>query len=157
MADDGTKVDRLLVPGKRDVLVAWEISNHLVGGATAAEATAAMIDYGTASKAAGWRVVVLTVLPRSSPATPAGWPEQSTAANSDLRAAFPIPGSHPRVSLPTGPSWADVLVDVAANPAIGDQGDELETTYYVDRVHMTDAGYAQVAGDVVNGVRQIVG
>ena len=72
------------------------------------------------------------MLPRSDTAAPADFEAKRTAFNADLRQ-----------------TWAShfaALVDVAADPRIGDAGDELDPTYYdADRVHLKATGLAIVA------------
>jgi hypothetical protein len=72
------------------------------------------------------------MLPRSDTAAPADFEAKRAAFNADLRQ-----------------NWAShfaALVDVAADPRIGDAGDELDPAYYdADRVHLKAAGLAIVA------------
>ena len=51
---------------------------------------------------------------------------------------------------------ADALADMGADATIGPAGAEMNTTYFdTDRVHMTNAGYAVVAGLVSVAIQGI--
>jgi len=81
-------------------------------------------------RAAGFTVVVLTVLPSSVPATF----EASRQAFNDL-------------VRDTWPSFADGIVDIAADPRIGDPLDNLDQKFYqADALHLNNAGNAVMAG-----------
>lgn len=141
--DADTDVDPLYDAGtyEHNVLVAWEGTNDLYFGASAADAYAALVAYCQARQAAGWTVVVATLLPRGDfPGTstlPGGDPEaehetRRQAVNALIRANWA--------------TFADALADVAADARIGDDGDEDGATYYAgDGVHLSNAGYAAVA------------
>lgn len=80
-------------------------------------------------RAAGFRIVVLTLLPRSKPAH---FEDDRLALNALLRDDWP--------------SFVDGLADIAADHRIGDPMDNLNRKYYhLDGTHPTDAGYAVMA------------
>jgi len=121
--------------GGKNVCVLWGGTNDLVsvgGNQSAATALARVYGYADDLRAQGFTVVGLTMLPRSDVAAPADFEAKRAAFNADLRQ-----------------TWAShfaALVDVAADPRIGDAGDELDTAYYdADRVHLNAAGLAIVA------------
>lgn len=116
----------------RPVLIAWGGTNDLFGGASAATTYSRLVTYCQARQAAGWRVVVLTILPRSNVGTPGTFEADRQTVNTNMRTNWP--------------TFADALADVAADARLGDAGDETNATYYADLVHLTDAGYAIVAG-----------
>lgn len=118
----------------RCILVAWEGRNDMVvNGITGAQAFANMKAYCQARRAAGWKVVVLTMLP-------------TTAVDETHRGDYNTP------IRATWRTFADGLADVAADPRIGDAGDALDTTYFYDGTHMTDAGYAIIAQTVAGAL-----
>jgi hypothetical protein len=135
-ADAARQIDGYTIGALRPkkVCVAWEITNELYAGLSAETAYANFISYCTARRAVGWKVVALTVLPRSNDGTPGDFESKRQAVNSSLRQNWA--------------DFADALADVAADARIGDAGDELDTAYYPDRVHLNAAGYAIVAGIV---------
>lgn len=119
----------------KNVCVAWEITNDLFFGASTNTAWNNISTYCSGRRTAGFKVVVLTVLPRSDAGTPGDFETKRQGMNAMLRADYS--------------SFADGLADVASNSNIGDAGDELNTTYYnADKVHMTETGYGVVAGIV---------
>ena len=98
-------------------------------GSSAASVYAALQDYCRARRAAGFRVLVLTVLPSDRPET---FEATRLAYDAMLRQGWP--------------KFADGLVDVAADQRIGDTGDEYDGQFYLDdELHLTDAGYAVMA------------
>lgn len=128
-ADAATQIDPLLNDGRPlHILVAWEIANDY--HVSFAQRMANFWAYCDARKAAGWQVVVLTLI------ASAGVPEEDrTPINAAVRADW---ADH-----------ADALADVALDPRIGAAGAEYNPTYYVDPwVHMIAAGKAIVAGIV---------
>lgn len=129
-----TMVDSLLADQSKKVHAVWIGTNDLAAPlGTGAEIYALMADYCTARRAAGWDALIVgTILPRSNAGLPAGFEARRQEFNTLLRADY---------------SFADALMDVAADTRIGDAGDELDTTYYnIDRVHLVEAGSAVVAG-----------
>jgi lysophospholipase L1-like esterase len=143
-ADAAAQVDPLFSPQRdANVLVVWEGTNDLAYGTSppldAAQAYRHLASYSTARRKAGFRVVVCTVLPREGSA-------RFDAARSDLNERLRAGWRR----------FADALADVAADPAIGPAGAELDTTYYRDTVHLTPAGYGLVARRVAAAVRELL-
>ncbi len=98
-------------------------------GADPTTVYAGLKEYCALRRAAGFKVIVLTVLPRKL------WPAfeaARTAYNQLLRQ--------------TWPEFADGLADIAADPRIGDQFDNLDLRYYrADATHPNNAGCAVMA------------
>lgn len=133
IADAAAQIDSLYDPDMlKNVVVFWEVTNDLKLGATRADAQARMVQYCQARKAAGWSVVVLTILPRTQVGLPETFEDDRIAINSYILANYA--------------SFADAVADVASDSRIGDYGDSNDTTYFYDGVHMTTAGYNIVAG-----------
>lgn len=113
-----------------NIFVGWEGRNDVVvAGASGSTAYNNLVTYYNARKAAGWTVVAMTVLPSTSLSE-----ADRTTINSGLRA--------------NSANYADALCDVASDTTIGQAGQNSNTTYYVDGVHCTDAGYGIVANYV---------
>jgi len=128
LSDVGTQVDPLFDPKfDRNVVVAWEGTNHLWVGATGQEAYQALVEYCAGRKAAGFRVLVLTVLPRADATT--AFEDGRIFVNANLRMNWR--------------NYADGIVDVAADPRFLDIANE--TYYSKDRQHLNDNGYRVIA------------
>ena len=130
--------------GRRDpVLVVWEGTNDLMYGTDPPYDVAAayrhLAAYCRARQAAGYRVVLLTVLPREGSAP---FEAARTALNARLRSGWR--------------GFADGLADVAADEAVGRAGAEFDEAYYRDTVHLTPAGYRVVAGYVAEAVSRLL-
>ena len=95
-----------------------------------------------ARKAVGWKVVICTITPCSDPAYPEWQEEYRLALNVLLRANYT--------------EFADALADVGGDATIGYTGAELDTDYYVDKVHMQIAGHAVVAPIIQTAIDSIV-
>lgn len=121
-----------------NVLLLWPGSNDLKQFETPPEVLYALyLDYVSRRVARGWKVIAFTILPRWSPTTPASFEPNRQAFNALLRAS------------------GLTLVDVAADPRIGDAGDNLDTTYYTDGVHQNAAGkliVAELAAPVIENL-----
>ena len=108
-------------------------------GALAADVYRALRTYCAERRAAGFHVVVLTVLPASDPVT---FEAARLAFDAMLR--------------DTWDGFADGLADIAADDRIGDTGDNLDRQFYrPDALHLNNAGnavMATVAAPVLNGL-----
>jgi lysophospholipase L1-like esterase len=124
----------------KNVLVIWGGTNDIASGTlTGAQTHTALSSYCTARRAAGWKVVVVTMLPRSYAGDVGATETERTAYNTAIRANWA--------------TYADALADVAANTTIGDAGDELNATnYQSDHAHLKTAGATIVAGIVAPAV-----
>jgi lysophospholipase L1-like esterase len=119
----------------------WEGTNELYFGVSAATAYANIVTYCQARRTAGWKVVILTILPRSNAGLPVDWETSRQTVNANIIANWA--------------TFADALADVAADSRIGDAGDSDNTTYYLDKVHMTVSGYAIVAPIVAAAIATV--
>lgn len=108
-------------------------------GALAADVYASLRSYCERRRAVGFRVVVLTLLPSSTPVT---FEAARLAFNTMVR--------------DTWQEFADGLADIAADGRIGDTGDNLDRQFYaLDARHPTSAGnavMASVAAPVLGGL-----
>lgn len=123
---------------QRKVCVVWAGTNDIFLGGTAAAAHASLAQLCVKLGAAGYVVVVVTVLPRVA---------DNDTKRADLNALIAANYS----------TYAAALADVAADDDIGDDGDEANATYYMDQVHLTDAGNAKVAAILLPHVEAALG
>lgn len=123
-------------------IVVWAGTNDLYDGTSAADTFATYKSYCQARQAEGYKVIAVTITPRSNAGTPAGFEAQRQLFNASVRADN---------------SFYDKLADVGYDGRIGQAGQELDTTYYdADKVHMNNTGYAIVAGYVKNAILRLI-
>lgn len=127
-------VDHLFTPGAQ--LVVFVSTNDLSQNKTPEVVFADYAKYCAARKAAGWDVSACTVLPRPEKNVEPGGESKIQQFNALLRKGYD--------------EFADRLIDFAADPRMGDPGDELDLTYFSpDKVHPNAAGY-QVLAEIVD-------
>lgn len=142
LADVASQVQPLYNGAKFDnVAVVWEGTNDLYFGATAAQAYANLVSYCQAVRSYGFKAIILTITPRSNGSTPASFESDRQTVNASIRTNWE--------------SFADGIVDVGADVAIGPDDAELNTTYYGDLVHMTVHGYARVGLLVAREIERV--
>lgn len=132
IADAATEVDPLLTwqPRSAGLVVFWN-TNDLHFSASVADTQARIQSYCTSRRAAGWKCIVGTILPRSSVGTPGTYEANRLIVNQWIRDNWS--------------TFADGFFDPAADSRIGDAGDELNATFYNDPAHLNGTGYAIVA------------
>lgn len=111
------------------VVLFWEGSNDLYFGRGPTVALENLNTYVAARHAIGWRVAVLTVIPRSEPTLPATWEWQRLQLNAQIRA---------------GATGADVALDLAADALFLDTA-VTSGPLYQDGVHLSERGVRTVA------------
>lgn len=126
VANAAANIDPLIVGGVTNVVVIWGGTNDFaLGGATVATVYANLQTYCNARKAAGWnKVLVITTVSRfgNNPGTGHTNDFDIAAYNTLIRANWP--------------TFADGLIDVAANANLGGLGAYANTTYFLaDQVH----------------------
>lgn len=133
MIDDAiTQVDPLYNSNVRSVVVAWEIGNDIGINGDVTGSISRYASYCSARKSTGFKVVAVTLTPRSQ-STSFGdtIPQYNTKlgqANTLLRSGYM--------------TYADALCDIAAD----DRFQNYNPTYYAsDNVHYSDQGYEIVA------------
>ena len=113
-----------------DICIVMAGGGDFAAGADPAIVFGGLQTYCAARRAAGFKVVVLTLLPRDLPAFNAA----RNLYNADLRVHWA--------------SFADGLADVAADPRIGADGANHDPVYFSDGLHPSSAGYAVMAAAV---------
>jgi len=110
----------------RNVCVIWGGTNDLyVSGATVDATYSSLLTYCAARRAAGWRVVVATMLQRSAPQTVE---DKRLDYNNRIRAGWQ--------------SFADALADFAADARLSNCANG---AYFSDGTHLTNLGYGVAA------------
>lgn len=130
-------------PGQVNLLGVWEGINDLYFGATAEQAFEHLRDYALDGRAAGFAIVLLTLTPRGDH-PPATYEADRAIVNARLRTEWR--------------GFASALVDVAADPIMGDPATDFGGIYIspIDHVHLTDAGSQRVAGLVAAAVKALL-
>lgn len=149
-ADAATQIDVLYNSQQRRGLQWWGGTNDLYFGASAATTITRAQAYYSARQAIGWRQVEVGMLPRTQSGLPATFEADRQAIRTSRLAQYSIATAETNV-------WKDsngnFYVDLGGDTTIGDAGDENNTTYYLDKVHLTDAGYAIVATYVKKAIQ----
>jgi lysophospholipase L1-like esterase len=131
-SDAASQIDPLILGGVQNILFAWEIGNDIYFNGNTATAETNFQNYCLDRQAAGWRVIVLTLMPRNQTTSFGDNVSQFNTklnnANTWLRANYT--------------SFAEGIVDVAADSRLSDY---TNTTYFFDGTHLTAAGYGVVA------------
>jgi lysophospholipase L1-like esterase len=135
-SDRNDQVETAVRNGTTDVVAVFGGTNDMEAGADAATTLSRMQTYHAGVRAAGYKTVAFTVLPRSAASTPANFNTIRATLNTSIRAN-------------TG-GWYDALADVGGNLLIGEDGDSDNLTYYNgDKVHPNDTG-AQIVADIAS-------
>jgi lysophospholipase L1-like esterase len=100
-----------------------------------------IVTYAQGRRNAGFKVIVNTILPRSAAGTPADFETSRQTVNSNIRSNWP--------------TFADGIADIASDSIIGPAGASDNTTYYPDKVHMSNTGYGIVASYVAAAINSI--
>jgi lysophospholipase L1-like esterase len=136
-SDAATQIDAIFDGSfDRNILVVREISNDIsLNNVSAATAYQTFVDFCQARRAKGWRVLFLTLTPRSvapSTMTLTEYNNRKDAVNGLLRKNWPL--------------FSDGIIDVAT----------LSGLTFPDGVHTNDAGYAQYGALTATKVGAIV-
>ena len=139
-SDAATQIDIKFdaVHYRNNILVAWEITNdYCNAGVTKEVAYSDFVTYCTNRRAAGWRVVVLNVINRTT--------NLNTRTAADFAAAQTYWNGRLATEFTT---FADALVDVNAL--------NLQTTANWDGTHPSDPGYALVAAAIKTAIAPLL-
>jgi len=141
-ADAATQIDPLYnAAASKNVLVAWEGTNALQTLQNPTTVYNDTVSYCQARRAAGWQVVIATILPRTAAGTYANFEADRQTVNTNIRTNYA--------------AFADALADVGNDATIGVTGASNNVTYYSDKTHLTTAGYAIVATYMKNAVNAL--
>jgi hypothetical protein len=125
-----------------NIAAIWEITNELRFGVNTGTAYENYRKLCKKARVNGFKVVAVTVLPRSDVGTPSDFETSRQAINSLIRNNYK--------------EFADEIADVASNDVIGDAGDETNATYYSDLVHTTSAGAVITSSIIGDAVLRII-
>ena len=130
------------IKGNRKFILSVLIGANDLTGVSVSQFLTNLSTYLDARRAAGWTVVVGTILPTTRTAFGGGtFNTARNTANTTIRTWV---GTH-----------ADAVADFAADPTIGPDAAAANTTYYQDGTHPTDVGQAileTVLRPVINGL-----
>lgn len=114
-----------------NIIYVWEGINDLYLGATVQQAYDNLKTYCLNRRAYGFKVLIGTLTPRTNAGTYANYEADRLSVNVKLRTNWY--------------DFADGIVDIGGDELLGITGASNNTTYYVDLVHMTNAGNVIVA------------
>lgn len=141
LTDAATQIDPIAPSAALRVLVAWGGTNDLgpSGAGSMSTLETNFTTYCTDRRTAGYKIIVLTLLPRGDGVAASQETARATY-NTWLRANYA--------------SFSDALVDVGADSHIGAPGAYSDLTYYSgDNVHPNTTGLAIVAGLVLAALK----
>jgi lysophospholipase L1-like esterase len=122
-----------------NIIIAWIGCNDLAAASVVATLKSNYQAYCVAARAAGFKIVAVTLLPRALAA--GTYEADRTTFNTWLRLQ----------------TFYDALADIAGDTAIGDAGDNTDETYYqTDHLHLNTVGYARVAGRVTTALNSLL-
>lgn len=139
LADGILQVDPLYRPDR--ILIAWELTNSLYFGASVAQAQTDFENYCSARKGAGWKIVVLTTLPRNQVPT-VGTIEQYNVNLNSVNAW--LKANYKR--------FADAVVDVRLIPQLLNPSN---SSIFYDGIHLSTLGYSHLIPAVNAGIRRV--
>lgn len=153
------------VGGKTNVVIAWEGTNSIQGGRTAAQAIQDATDYITAVHAAnsGFRVVVMTCLPRQGGFAPwgtiAAFNAEIDTYNATLRSSHMSMGAVALCDVRKGGGVFDMAGDYT-NAQFAACNTRAGATVWLEpttgsAIHLTDAGDAVVASMLADTLRRV--
>ena len=131
ITDALTKVDPLFVSGKRNIVIFWEGTNDLGNNHDPTTTYNNIVTYCNARRAAGFKVIVLTIIARN---VNAQFEADRLMVNANLRANWT--------------TFADGLVDVGADSRFQNP---LDGNIYTDGTHLTTLGNQAIAQLVATG------
>ena len=137
------EVDPLYSASRRlNLVVAWAAANDLAAGYGAQETYENARRYCEARRRVGFTVCTATMYPLQPKDVDVRFEARRVAYNDLLRAHW-----H---------EFAEALVDLAADERLGDPSGPARRQYFIDAVHLNEAGYGVIADCVVQTLRPIV-
>lgn len=146
-ADYSTQIATLFDSRRpQNILVAWEGTNTIIGGATVAQTQAAAQAYCTAGQVTGFKVILGTTIAAGTGVMTAGQETIRTTSNTWENTNFR--------------TFACAVAGFAANAAFDTQADAAAgPNYDADHLHLTTTGYgviASIASPVISGTLTIL-
>jgi hypothetical protein len=138
-----TELDTVPCTDSVDILVLWAGTNDLKNALkSGADLAADYLSCCSARSVAGFKVVAMTIMPRSDGGTPVGFEAERLAFNAAVR---------------LGGANYDALADIGSDSRVGDTGDELDTTYFIagDRCHLNATGMGVAASLVWDAIQTL--
>lgn len=128
LADAATQVDPLFnAANARNIIVVWPCLQSITGGETAAQVYTTVTTYIQGRQAAGFEVIVMTMMKWGS----------ASGGNETIRQAL-------NVLIIANTAGADLVVDIAADSRLSNTADV--EFFYSDATHLNALGYTVVAG-----------
>ncbi|PKN93028.1 MAG: hypothetical protein CVU44_11390 [Chloroflexi bacterium HGW-Chloroflexi-6] len=121
----------------KNVFVLWAGTNDILNGVSAADTFASIVSSCAGRKAAGFKTVVLTLHPMAHALLSPAEEVQRLALNSLINA---------------GHASIDKVRDISILPNLQNPAN---MTFFQDGVHLTSAGYAEVAGPVADDIMSV--
>jgi lysophospholipase L1-like esterase len=139
--DAAIDIDKNLIPGKKNILIAWECGNDIYLNGNVQDAYSNFVHYCLARKKAGWRVVVLTLTPRMHKTPFGDTAVQFEAKRNEINALL----------LKNYNVFSDNLIDLNTNPRLM----SINFDYFVsDEIHLTKKGVNEVAKMIYQLIRK---
>jgi len=144
MLDDAAcEIDPLFAPAARqNIVIVWAGTNDLNRTHTAKRIWRELERYCRDRRRRGWKVVILTVLPRIPTRSGSRFERQRRLLNHAIRER--------------SPAVADAVADVAHDERIGDYAGFAAAQYKTDGIHNNAAGNAVIAEVVVETLRPLL-
>lgn len=127
--DAAVQIDTLYNPAVKNILIVWEVTNDIGFNQDVSGAVSRMTTYCNARRAAGWKVVLLTCIPRGgtsvSGQTQPSYDNDLITANTSLIAGEGV--------------FADKVINLRSDSRLS----AVSTTYYRDgdQTHLNQEGY----------------
>lgn len=141
-SDAATQIDPLYRSGfSKNILVCWEGTNALQTLQNPTTVYNDIVSYCQARQAAGWKVVIVTVPPRTAAGVYANFETDRQTLNTNINTNYA--------------TFADARADVGGDATIGGATAPNNTTYYSDKTHLTSAGYAIAANIIKTAINAL--
>ncbi len=131
------------------IVILFGGTNDIRSGANAATVISRTESYYAARAALGWKMIEVGMLSRTQVGLPADFEARRQVIRIDRLSKYTIATA---VSNVWQNADGNLYIDLGADTVIGEDGDQNNATYYLDKVHLTAAGCAVVAGYVKDAI-----
>ncbi len=142
IADAVTQIDPLISATGGNILTMWEITNQAHGSSTVAQIYDLTRQYCLARRAAGWKVIVFTAVPREGSLGSrniAQFNQRLNEVNTLVRAGWR--------------DWANALFDVRAMPEFS----TMNSTYFLpDKIHLNSLGHQRLTAALIPKLSKVL-